>query len=91
MPRPVTVTVAETRRRATGWEFVHVWVDDATRLAYAKVLPDEKDATAAGFLRRASRLAQEHGDHCRARPLRRMKVKWTLALAGGILRLGAGD
>jgi transposase InsO family protein len=37
----------------TGWEFVHVCVDDATRLAYVEVLPDEKGATAAGFLRRA--------------------------------------
>ena len=40
-------------RRATGWEFVHVCVDDATRLAYVEVLPDEKGPTAAGFLRRA--------------------------------------
>ncbi len=40
-------------RRVTGWEFVHVCVDDATRLAYVEVLPDEKGATAAGFLRRA--------------------------------------
>jgi transposase InsO family protein len=38
----------------TGWEFVHVCVDDATRLAYAEVLPDERGATAAGFLRRAA-------------------------------------
>jgi transposase InsO family protein len=45
-------TAAE-RRRVTGWEFVHVCVDDATRLAYVEVLPDEKGATAAGFLRRA--------------------------------------
>jgi transposase InsO family protein len=37
-----------------GWEFVHVCVDDATRLAFAEVLPDEKGATAAGFLRRAA-------------------------------------
>jgi transposase InsO family protein len=36
-----------------GWEFVHVCVDDATRLAYVEVLDDEKGATAAGFLRRA--------------------------------------
>ncbi len=41
------------QRRATGWEFVHVCVDDATRLAYVEVLPDEKGATAADFLRRA--------------------------------------
>jgi transposase InsO family protein len=36
-----------------GWEFVHVAIDDATRLAYAEVLGDEKGTTAAGFLRRA--------------------------------------
>ena len=42
------------RKRGTaGWEFVHVCVDDATRLAYAEVLEDERGATAAGFLRRA--------------------------------------
>jgi transposase InsO family protein len=41
------------RLGATGWEFVHVCVDDATRLAYVEVLPDEKGATAAGFLCRA--------------------------------------
>jgi transposase InsO family protein len=39
--------------RATGWEFVHVAVDDATRLAYAEVLGDERAATAGAFLRRA--------------------------------------
>ena len=38
----------------TGWEFVYVCVDDATRLAYVEVLGDEKGATAAGFLRRAA-------------------------------------
>jgi len=36
-----------------GWEFVHVCVDDATRLAYVEVLEDERGKTAAGFLRRA--------------------------------------
>jgi len=35
-----------------GWEYVQVCVDDATRLAYAEVLPDEKAITAVGFLRR---------------------------------------
>jgi transposase InsO family protein len=37
-----------------GWEFVHVCVDDATRLAFVEVLPDERGPTAAGFLRRAA-------------------------------------
>jgi transposase InsO family protein len=36
-----------------GWEYVHVCVDDATRLAYAEVLGDEHPATCIGFLRRA--------------------------------------
>jgi transposase InsO family protein len=45
--------VGPKRLRVTGWEFVHVCVDDATRLAYAELLPDELGATAAGFLRRA--------------------------------------
>ena len=38
---------------AQGWEFVHVAIDDATRLAYVEVLSDEKALTAIGFLRRA--------------------------------------
>ena len=41
------------RSRGAGWEFVHVAVDDATRLAYVEVLADEKATTAVGFLRRA--------------------------------------
>jgi transposase InsO family protein len=46
--------VGPKRVGATGWEFVHVCVDDATRMAFVEVLPDEKGATAAGFLRRAA-------------------------------------
>jgi transposase InsO family protein len=36
-----------------GWEYVHVCVDDATRLAYVEVLEDERPGTCIGFLRRA--------------------------------------
>ncbi len=39
--------------RLAGWEFVHVAIDDHSRLAYAEVLPDEKAITAVGFLQRA--------------------------------------
>jgi transposase InsO family protein len=42
-----------TRSRGIGWEYVHVAIDDATRLVYVEVLSDEKAATAVGFLRRA--------------------------------------
>jgi transposase InsO family protein len=40
-------------RRTVGWEYVHIAIDDATRLAYVEVLADEKATTAVGFLRRA--------------------------------------
>jgi transposase InsO family protein len=36
-----------------GWDYVHVCVDDATRIAYAEVLADERPQTAIAFLRRA--------------------------------------
>jgi transposase InsO family protein len=48
-------------RCTTGWDYVHVAIDDATRLAYAEVLADEKASTAAGFLRRALAFYQRHG------------------------------
>jgi transposase InsO family protein len=41
------------RRQIVGWEYVHIAIDDATRLAYVEVLCDEKAITAIGFLRRA--------------------------------------
>jgi transposase InsO family protein len=52
--RASQLKVGPRRLGGTGWEFVHVCVDDATRLAYAEVLPDEKGPTAAGFLLRAA-------------------------------------
>jgi transposase InsO family protein len=52
--RASQLKVGPKRLGATGWEFCHVAVDDATRLAFAEVLPDEKGTTAAGFLRRAA-------------------------------------
>jgi transposase InsO family protein len=42
-----------TRKRGIGWEYTFVAVDDASRLSYAEVLPDECGLTAAGFLERA--------------------------------------
>ncbi|ADB48723.1 IS481 family transposase [Conexibacter woesei] len=49
------------RARGAGWDYVHVCVDDATRLAYVEVLPDERGTTVAGFLRRAIRHYRRHG------------------------------
>jgi transposase InsO family protein len=48
-------------RGTTGWEYVHVAVDDHSRLAYAEVLDDEKAVTAIGFLRRALAFFARYG------------------------------
>jgi transposase InsO family protein len=48
-------------QRKAGWDFVHVAIDDCTRLAYAEVLSDEKATTAVGFLRRAIAFFARHG------------------------------
>jgi len=46
-----------------GWEFVHIAIDDHSRLAYAEVLPDEKATTAAAFLARAIAFYRRYGIH----------------------------
>ena len=58
---PRRTDAAGNRRHQAGWEFVHVCVDDATRLAYVEVLADEKATTAIGFLRRAISFYRSHG------------------------------
>ena len=48
-------------REVRGWEYVHIAVDDYSRLAYAEVLDDETAATAAGFLARAVAFYRRYG------------------------------
>jgi len=48
-------------RKTVGFEYVHIAIDDYSRLAYAEVLADEKALTAAGFLRRATRFYRRYG------------------------------
>jgi transposase InsO family protein len=48
-------------RKTIGWQYVHIAVDDATRLAYAEVLTDEKATTAIAFLHRAIAFYKRHG------------------------------
>jgi transposase InsO family protein len=48
----ITGNRRDSRRRA-GWEAVHVCIDDASRLAYSEVLPDERKTSAVPFLERA--------------------------------------
>jgi transposase InsO family protein/transposase-like protein len=52
---------AGTSIGVAGWEFCHVAIDDATRLAYVELLADETATTAIGFLRRATAFFERHG------------------------------
>jgi transposase InsO family protein len=42
----------QRRGRGVGWEYVHVAIDDHSRIAYVEVLPDQLASTCAAFLRR---------------------------------------
>jgi transposase InsO family protein len=48
-------------RRRAGWELLHVAIDDASRLAYTELLPDEKKETACAFMARALAFFGRHG------------------------------
>ena len=49
------------RGRGNGYDFLHVAVDDHSRLAYIEALPDERDLTCAGFLHRAATWFHQRG------------------------------
>ena len=62
--RKIGHRITGNRRNASdgaGWEFVHVAVDDASRLAYVEVLADERRQSCTGFLVRALRWFRERG------------------------------
>ncbi len=62
-PRRTKVDAAGVNRKIIGWDYVHIAIDDCTRLAYAEVLADEKAPTVIGFLRRAVAFFKRHGIH----------------------------
>ena len=77
------------KRPVDGWEFVHVAIDDATRLAYVEVLADEKAVTAIAFLRRAVAFFESHGmtveardDRQRLAPTARPSTRWPARRSG---------
>jgi len=85
--------VKRAGKRQVGWEYVHVCIDDATRLAYVEVLTDEKASTAIGFLRRALAFYAAHGiqvqrlmtDGCRSYVKQGMGVGALAAIVGGVV------
>ncbi len=44
---------AQSKARGIGWEFVHVCIDDHSRIAFSQILPDEKKESAVAFLKAA--------------------------------------
>jgi len=51
--RATGVRTEESRSRGVGWEYVHVCIDDASRVAYAEIKKDERKRSAVAFLRSA--------------------------------------
>ena len=51
--------------RGAGWEWAHVCVDDASRLAYVEVLPDERTPSVLAFIQRAAHWLAGHGVRAR--------------------------
>src|SRR5204863_5112462 len=43
----------QSRTRGAGWEFVHVCIDDASRIAFSQIKPNEKNRSAVAFLKAA--------------------------------------
>jgi transposase InsO family protein len=49
------------RSRRAGWDFLHVCIDDASRLAYTEILPSEGQHDTTAFLQRALAWLARHG------------------------------
>ena len=47
--------------KGIGWDFVHVAIDDRSRLSYVEILPDERQGSASEFLERAVAFYARHG------------------------------
>ena len=49
----VTGSRQDCRNAGAGWEYVHVSIDDHSRIAFAKIMPNEKKRSATAFLKAA--------------------------------------
>jgi transposase InsO family protein len=49
----ITGRTGQSTSRGVGWEFIHVCIDDASRIAFSQVLKDEKKGSAVAFLKAA--------------------------------------
>jgi transposase InsO family protein len=51
----------QSNKRGTGWEYLHIAIDDASRLAFTAMLPDERQESAVAFLDAALAWFKAHG------------------------------
>jgi transposase InsO family protein len=51
----------QSNTRGVGWEYLHLAIDDHSRLAYSQILPDEKRRSCLRFLLNALRFFRAHG------------------------------
>jgi transposase InsO family protein len=80
----------QSNSRGIGWEYVHLAIDDHSRLAYSEIFPDEKRGSCLRFLCNALRFFRAHGvkvyrvmtdngvsfrSHRYAKALRMLKIK----------------
>ena len=82
--------IGQSKSRRVGWEYVHLAIDDHSRLAYSEILPDEKRTSCLRFLFNALRFFRGFGvrvervmtdngssfrSHRYAKALRRLRIK----------------
>ena len=63
----ITGDPQQGKSRGAGWEFVHVSIDDASRIAFSQILPNEKQESAVAFLKAGGRLLHKPRRRDRAR------------------------
>jgi transposase InsO family protein len=51
----------QSNSRGVGWEYLHLAIDDHSRVAYSEILPDEKRRSCLRFLLNALRFFRAHG------------------------------
>ena len=71
------------RSRTAGWEYVHICIDDASRVAFSQILPDQKKVKCGRLPQGRRRLL------CKPRRHRRLRHdRQRLLLPGPLLRQG---
>ena len=78
------------RSPRAGWQYLHVAIDDHSRLAYCELLASERMQECAAFLKRARRLVPRAGDRDRARAHRQREGLPLPALARDLLAARVG-